>query len=124
MALSHVKQYLYTMQSQYLEMKQDLTDFQEAFKSGFITQEQLEAARQDVAHIENNYHRLLYIMHLFEIPAKSSKRAKFDKSNAAVIEALRQFKADDQYVISENDSVLDHLRAQLKRLSKKEDISE
>jgi hypothetical protein len=50
-------------------------------------------------------------MHLFEIPARASKRAKFDKSNAAVIKALKEFKADDQYVISENDSVLDHLRA-------------
>jgi len=45
MAISHVKKYMYTMQNQYLEMKADLEDFNQALKDGHITEEQLESVK-------------------------------------------------------------------------------
>lgn len=121
MALKHVKRYMYTMQNQYLQMKHDLRDFDQAFKAGYITQDQLEDVRRDVQQIQANYHRLLYIMHLFEIPAKSAKEPAFRKANKEIIAAFAQFNADQAAVVDENKSVLDHLRSQLKNLSEGKD---
>ena len=121
MALRHVKKYMYTMQNQYLQMKRDLQDFNQAFKAGYITQDQLQDAKRDVEQIQTNYHRLLYIMHLFEIPAKSAKEPAFRKANKEIIAAFAQFNADQAAVVDENKSVLDHLRSQLRKLSEGKD---
>ena len=42
MAVKDVKRYYYAMLNQYLEMKADLTDFEQAFADGFITEDQIE----------------------------------------------------------------------------------
>ena len=48
MAIKDAKQYYYTMLNQYLEMKADLADFEQALADGHITEEQLEAVREEV----------------------------------------------------------------------------
>ena len=58
MAIKDVKRYYYQMQAQYLEMKADLADFEQALQDGFITEEQLAAAKEEVVKIKNNYDRL------------------------------------------------------------------
>lgn len=120
MAISHVKKYMYTMQNQYLEMKADLKDFDQALKDGHITEDQLQSVKQDFAQVENNYHRLLYIMHLFEIPSRKKKQPAFREANKTLIDAFAAFNADQAAVVDENTSVLNHFRQQLKRL-KQED---
>ena len=45
MAIKDVKQYYYSMQAQYLEMKADLQDFEEALAAGYITEEQLNSLK-------------------------------------------------------------------------------
>ena len=45
MAVKDVRNYLYTMLSQYIEEKQNLADFEEALNDGNITQEQMQARR-------------------------------------------------------------------------------
>ena len=49
MAAKDVKNYYYTMMSQYLEEKQNLADFEEALKNGHITEEQMSEAMEVVA---------------------------------------------------------------------------
>ena len=55
MAIKDVKNYYYQMQAQYLEMKADLVDFEQALQDGFITEDQLEAAKEEVAKIEKEH---------------------------------------------------------------------
>ena len=64
MALRDVKEYYFKMLSQYLEMKADLADFEQALKDGFITEDQLQAAFEEVNKVQQNYERLSYIMYL------------------------------------------------------------
>lgn len=120
MAVADFKKYLVKIQGQYLEMKADLADFNEAFEKGHITEDQLQTAKDDVYIVEQNYQRLLYVAYLLEMPRRNSKKEKYAKANKKVTKALSEMKADEQSVFDENKSALDHLRAELKELTKKD----
>lgn len=119
MAVRDFKQYLVKIQGQYLEMKNDLADFNQAFKDGHITEDQLNAAKEDVNILEQNYQRLLYAEYLLEIPNRKSKKAKHKKANTKLENAFIEMKADEDSVFEENKCALNHLRAELKKLTKK-----
>ncbi len=116
MALKDVKHYYYTMLNQYLEMKADLTDFEQALADGHITEDQLEAVRDEVFVLENNMDRLSYIMYLFEMPNRSKKKEGYKKATAALDQHFTARNATASAIRDENKSALDHLRAELKKL--------
>ena len=116
MAIEDVKNYYYQMQAQYLEMKADLADFEQALQDGFITEDQLEAAKEEVVKIENNYDRLSYIMYLLEMPNRNSKKAYYAKTNKSVVNFLDLHAATEANVVEENRSALEQLRKELKKL--------
>ena len=51
MAVKDVRNYFYTMLSQYIEEKQNLADFEEALRDGHITQEQMQEAMENVSSL-------------------------------------------------------------------------
>lgn len=116
MAVKDVKQYYYAMQAQYLEMKADLADFEQALKDGFITEDQLKAAKEDVFVIEANYNRLSYIMYLLEMPNRQSKKAKYANQNKKLENYFADNLADCSSLQLENKSALSNLRQELKKL--------
>lgn len=118
MAVSDFRQYLGTVQRQYLEMKEDLRDFETALKDGFITEEKLQDAIEDVNKIETNYNRLLYVAYLLELPNRKEKKVKHRRAHKKVEQYLVDEMADEASVIYENASALDTLRAKLKELKK------
>lgn len=119
MAIRDFKKYLLKVQSQYLEMKADLSDFDAAFRDGHITEDRLRAAKDDVYAIEQNYQRLLYVAYLLEMPRRESKKPAYARANKRVATALSDMKADEKSVVDENKSSLDRLRAELKKLTEK-----
>ena len=116
MTVIDVKKYYYKMLAQYLEMKQDLADFEEALEGGFITEEQVMAAKEEVNRLEENYQRLTYIMYLLELPKRSSRREKFEKSNERFMTKFKQVGADIDSIVTENTSCLMHFRSELNKL--------
>ena len=118
MAIKDVKRYYYNMLAQYLEMKADLKDFEQAVADGFITEDQLEAARDEVAKVEQNYDRLSYIMYLLEMPNRSEKKGAFKRREATLTEFFSTARADSESVKLENSSALTALREELKKLTK------
>jgi hypothetical protein len=118
MALKDVKQYYYTMLNQYLEMKADLADFQQAFEDGYITEDQLENVRNEIFLVESNYERLSYIMYLLEMPNRPSKKEKYKKANKPIEDHFAKLSASAREIEYENTSALKHLREELKKLSK------
>jgi hypothetical protein len=116
MAVRDVKEYYFKMLAQYLEMKNDLADFEDALKNGFITEDQMQAAIEEVSDLQLNYDRLTYIMYLLELPNRKSKHARHNKANKRVLEALKDRKADLESVDLENKSALDAFRKELKKL--------
>jgi hypothetical protein len=116
MAVKDVKQYYYAMQAQYLEMKADLADFEQALADGFITEDQLKAVQEDVCKIESNYDRLSYIMYLLEAPNRANKKARYNNMNKKLLAFYENSASSQEAVEAENRSTLDHLRKELNKL--------
>ena len=121
MAIRDVKHYYYTMQNQYLLMKADLKDFEEGLKSGYITEDQLTEFQEDVARVEQNFHRLGYIMFLLEQPNRASKKNSYIKHNEKLISYFEDRGATIEKVVDENFSTIQHIREEIKRLGNKTD---
>jgi hypothetical protein len=120
MAVKDVRNYFYTMLSQYLEEKQNLADFEEALKEGHITQEQMQEALENVTNLETNYHRLVYVMYLLDMPNRKDKKPKYVKQFANILDELNKLGADSESIKKENSDALIHFKAALEALKKSE----
>ena len=119
MAVKDVKEYYVKLIAQKAELEADLADFEEALKNGFITEEQMQAAKDELIPYQINLDRLTYIMYLLELPNRKAKKAKFAKQNKKILDELGKRNADEQSVISENKSALDTFRKEVKELLNK-----
>lgn len=119
MAIKDVRQYFYTMLSQYLEEKQNLADFEEALRDGFITEEQMQEAMENVAQLEENYHRLAYIMYLFDMPNRDSKKSAYVRQYKNILEEFKRLGVDLDSIKQENTDALAHFKIALKNLKVK-----
>jgi hypothetical protein len=121
MAIKDVRQYFYTMLSQYLEEKQNLADFEAALKDGLITEDQMSDIMDTVKDLETNYHRLAYIMYLLEMPNRGSKKASYVRQYENILKALAELGADINSVKQENTDALIHFKADLKAVTDKDE---
>ena len=119
MAARDVKEYYFKLIAQKAELEADLADFEEALKNGFITEEQMQAAKDELIPYQINLDRLTYIMYLLELPNRKAKKTKFAKQNKKILNELEKRKADERSVISENKSALDAFRKEVKELLNK-----
>ena len=119
MAAKDVKEYYFKLIAQKAELAADLADFEEALKNGFITEDQMQAAKDELIPYQINLDRLTYIMYLLELPNRKAKKAKFAKQNKKILDELGKRNADEQSVISENKSALDTFRKEVKELLNK-----
>ena len=119
MAARDVKEYYFKLIAQKAELEADLADFEEALKNGFITEEQMQAAKDELIPYQINLDRLTYIIYLLELPNRKTKKAKFAKQNKKILDELEKRNADEQSVISENKSALDAFRKEVKELLNK-----
>lgn len=116
MALKDVKKYFNEVENQYFEMLENVKDFEEALKSGFLEQEQVDQAEQMLNRLKENYNRLCYIMVLFNRPCKKKKAKKFDQQNSAIYKYLDEVDASKENVITENTDVLKNFKEFIKGL--------
>ena len=119
MAAKDVKEYYFKLIAQKAELEADLADFEEALKNGFITEEQMQAAKDELIPYQINLDRLTYIVYLLELPNRKAKKAKFANQNKKILMELEKRNADEQSVISENKSALDAFRKEVKELLNK-----
>ena len=122
MAARDVKEYYFKLIAQKAELEADLADFEEALKNGFITEEQMQAAKDELIPYQINLDRLTYIMYLLELPNRKAKKAKFAKQNKKILDELGKRNADESSVIAENKSALDAFRKEVKELLNKKTI--
>lgn len=103
-----VVNYYLSVQSQYLEMLEDIKDFDEALKNGQVNQQQYDQALESLSKLKENYERLSYIILLLQEPNRQTKKAKFKKRNELVYDYLDGSSQD--IIKSENDDILKELK--------------
>ena len=114
MALADVKVYFKQVEDQWFEAKADLADFEQALKDKHITEDQLADVEENFAILDENYQRLAYIMHLFAIPNRHSR--KLTQADLKLADKFSLVGADEDYVLKENEDALKNLRAEITRL--------
>ena len=119
MAARDVKEYYFKLIAQKAELEADLADFEEALKNGLTTEEQMQAAKDELIPYQINLDRITYIIYLLELPNRKAKKAKFVKQNKKILDELGKRNADEQSVIAENKSALDAFRKEVKELLNK-----
>ena len=122
MAARDVNEYYFKLIAQKAELEADLADFEEALKNGFITEEQMQAAKDELIPYQINLDRITYIIYLLELPNRKAKKAKFVKQNKKILDELGKRNADEQSVVAENKSALDAFRKEVKELLNKKTI--
>lgn len=120
MAIRDFKEYLYGVQKHYSEAKADLVDFDEALKNGFMSENQVQYAKDDFALIDANYQRLLYVDFLLNMPSRKRKKYMRRKKVRATLKQAKLNKADAKSVLEETENTKSKLRDELEKL-KKED---
>ena len=88
---------------------------------GLITEDQMAEAMEVVAELENNYHRLAYIMYLFGMPNRKTKKANYIKQNKTLVEEFKRLGVDMSSVKEENDDALLHFKTALQALKEKDE---
>ena len=114
MAVADVKAYFKKVEKQYRELKDNMKDFDEAFAKGYITEDRLTEVKKWCNVVETNYERLAYIMHLLAIPNKHGK--KLTKADEKLRQSLSMLKADENYVLVENQDALVNFRKEVEKL--------
>jgi hypothetical protein len=120
MAIRDVKEYYFKMLNQYLEMKADMADFEQALKDGFITEDQMQYALEEVNKVQQNYERLSYIMYLLNLPKRKAKQKQYKANamNAAIETEFADRNADSKAVEIENKDALAAFKQEMAQLQK------
>ena len=95
MAVRDIVNYYNEVANQYLDMKHELEDFTELAKKGMFEPERLDAIKDSVKPLMQNYETLSYIMFLLNKPTKKSKWERYEKTNR---KRTSQMKSKDEVI--------------------------
>lgn len=112
MSRKDVINYYIGVQSQYLEMRSDIRDLEQAVKEGRLPLEMLEGRVAEIERLKENYKRVSYIIFLLDEPNRKGKKEAYRRRNRLVYDYLAN--SDALYIRSENDDVLRELKKLIK----------
>lgn len=111
MAKRHVNLYFLEQQALYLEMLDNLKEFEQLAKEGKISQEDYDQMLREVELNKTNYERLAYIIMLLNKPNRKDKEEA--DMNASWYEQLEG--ASKEVILDESRDVLSDLKALIKK---------
>ena len=105
MAVKHIKEYYEQVCEQYVQMNEELRDFQKEVENGLVEPERLENLKKMIEPLKNNYMTLSWIMYLLNQPNRDSKERAYQKRNRKFLESLdRNFNKES--IMKQNDEVI------------------
>lgn len=117
MAKRHVVEYYLIMQNQYLEMLDNMKEFEELLKENRITEDEYNAQVAEIENLKANYERISYIMMLLNKPNRKSKEeVEITKSWYQALSG-----ASKEALIDENKDCLADFKALLKKASERKE---
>ena len=103
MAIRDFNLYLANVQAQVLATKNDLADFEQGLKDGYVTEQQVEDLRAEYQRMDDNYQRLLYVGYLLELPKSKWRKKRFRRKHDDLEIYLDKANATEDKVIKENE---------------------
>jgi molecular chaperone GrpE (heat shock protein) len=105
MAVRHIKEYYEQVCEQYVQMNEELRDFQKEVENGLVEPERIENLKKMIEPLKNNYMTLSWIMYLLNQPNRDSKERAYQKRNKKFIESLDK-NFDKESIMKQNDEVI------------------
>lgn len=112
MSVKDIKNYYDSVANQYLEMVNDLKDFEEAVSNNIIEPERLEQIKKNIEPIKANYQRLSYIMYLLNLPVKKNKHKKYEQQNKKFLKMIGKENTQEA-VKQENENTLNMIKDEI-----------
>ena len=81
MAYKHIKEYYDKICEQYLEMKDEIRDFEIEAQNNIMEPERLDMIKEQIKPLMDNYERWSYMMYLLNLPVKKSKQKSYQERN-------------------------------------------
>jgi hypothetical protein len=109
MAIKHVKEYYENVCNQYIQMNEELRDFQKEIEEGLVEPERIDNLKAIIEPLKNNYMTLSWIMYLLNKPQRNSKEKAYQKRSKKLTESLdNRFNQDG--ILNQNDDVIKSIR--------------
>ena len=116
MAIRDFNLYLANVQAQVLATKNDLADFEQGLKDGYVTEQQVEDLRAEYQRMDDNYQRLLYVGYLLELPKSKWRKKRFRRKHDDLEIYLEKANATEDKVIKENEIAMELIKNEIAKL--------
>ena len=116
MAIRAFNLYLANVQAQVLATKNDLADFEQGLKDGYVTEQQVEDLRAEYQRMDDNYQRLLYVGYLLELPNSKWRKKRFRRKHDDLEIYLDKANATEDKVIKENEVAMELIKNEIAKL--------
>lgn len=111
MAYKHIKEYYDKICEQYLEMKDEIRDFEIEAQNNIMEPERLDMIKEQIKPLMDNYERWSYMMYLLNLPVKKSKQKSYQERNKKFINNLNKNNSL-QSVLEENKQVINKMKGE------------
>ena len=105
MAVKHIKEYYEQVCDQYIQMNEELKDFQKEVEEGLVEPERIENLKKIIEPLKNNYMTLSWIMYLLNQPQRDSKERAYQKRNKKFMDSLDK-NFNKESIMKQNDEVI------------------
>lgn len=90
MAVRHIKEYFNDIANQYLQMQEEVKEFEEEAQKGLCDPDKIEVLKQMAQPLKDNYMTLSYIMYLLNMPNRPQKQRKYEMMNKKLLNSIPQ----------------------------------
>lgn len=105
MAVKHIKEYYEQVCEQYVQMNEELRDFQKEVENGLVEPERIDNLKAVIEPLKNNYMTLSWIMYLLNKPQRDSKEKSYERRNRKLRESLdKNFSKES--ILKQNEAVI------------------
>lgn len=108
MAVKHVKEYYEKICNQYTKMKKEVQLWEEQAIQKMVDPDRVQALREMVAPLQENYKRWSYMMFLLNQPTRKEKKKKYDKLISNQATKLGKENSVDA-IINESENILKNI---------------
>ena len=115
MAVKDVKKYYEEVTSQYMEMRDELREFEKLAEENMFEPERIDAIKESIQPLMRNYEVLSYVMYLLNKPSRKSKEKAYEKRSRKILNEVTE-KNTEKGVLQENCDVINNLRQSKKSL--------
>ena len=108
MSVKHVKEHYLKVVKQYIDMQQELREFDEEAAKGLFDPDRLDSIKELLAPLKENYERWSYMMFMLNQPERKKKVTKYTRQHKKLLQSLNE--------VNSPNNILESNEQQLKKL--------